>query len=79
MTSRFPPGSVANNTVDVYQCADRVSPGDEPRDITSTKHLYVPLDTSNWSVHLRKNPFGPLSTKLPFSRETFIKPLMERG
>lgn len=63
MTSRFPPGNVANKSVDIFQCADRVSPGDEPRDITSTKHLYLPLDTSNSSVQIRKNPFGAVIYK----------------
>lgn len=63
MTTRFPPGNVANKSEDIFQCADRISPGDEPRDITSTKHLYLPLDTSNSSVQLRKSPFGAVIYK----------------
>ncbi|MBX2849704.1 MAG: hypothetical protein KTR16_15380 [Acidiferrobacterales bacterium] len=47
-----------NKTTDLFACADRVSPGDEPRDITSIKHLYIPFNISNEAVHVRRNPFG---------------------
>lgn len=47
-----------NQTTNLYKCADRVSPGDEPKDITFIKELYIPFDVSNKAVYLRKNPFG---------------------
>ena len=47
-----------NDSTDLFECADRVSPGDEPRDITSIKELYLPFDVTNKAVHIRKNPFG---------------------
>ena len=52
--SNFPPNNIANNSEDLYVCPDRVSPGDEPRDITAVKDLYVPFDGSNKAVHLQK-------------------------
>lgn len=63
MTTSFPPGNLANKTEDIFECADRISPGDEPRNISAVKHLYLPFDTSNSSIHLRKNPFGALIYK----------------
>lgn len=47
-----------NKTTGLFTCADRVSPGDEPRDITSIKHLYIPFEVSNEAIHVRRNPFG---------------------
>lgn len=47
-----------NKSENIFQCADRISPGDEPRDITAIKELYIPFDTSNKATHLQKNPFG---------------------
>ena len=47
-----------NSSTGIFKCADRVSPGDEPRDITAIKALYIPFDISHNAVHLRKNPFG---------------------
>jgi hypothetical protein len=47
-----------NSSVGIFKCADRVSPGDEPRDITTIKERYIPFDVTNKVVHLRKNPFG---------------------
>jgi hypothetical protein len=47
-----------NNSENIYKCADRVSPGDDPRDVTSIKEKYLPLDAFNKSTYLRTNPFG---------------------
>tara|TARA_B100000446_G_scaffold137825_1_gene130288 strand:+ start:800 stop:1876 length:1077 start_codon:yes stop_codon:yes gene_type:complete len=47
-----------NASTNLYKCADRVSPGNEPKDITFIKEMYIPFDVSNKAVHLRKNPFG---------------------
>lgn len=63
MAANFPPRNLANQTENVFKCADRVSPGDEPRNISSVKNLYLPFDTSNTSVHVRKNPFGAVIYK----------------
>jgi hypothetical protein len=47
-----------NKSKNIFKCADRSSPGNEPRDITAYKELYLPFDTSLKATHLRKNPFG---------------------
>lgn len=47
-----------NESQNLFTCADRVSPGDQPRDITSIKSMYIPFDVKNKATHLRKNPFG---------------------
>jgi hypothetical protein len=77
MTTRFPPGNVANKSQNIFLCEDRISPGDEPRDITNTKHLYLPFKTSNSSTHLRKNPFGAVIYKAQSKLGTFTMHLME--
>ena len=58
MNSTFPPDGQPNRTENLFVCADRVSPGDEPKDITNQKDLYLPFDVKNKAVHLRNNPFG---------------------
>lgn len=63
MNAIFPPGSQPNKSQDIFKCADRVSPGDEPKDITAVKELYIPFDTTNKATHLRKNPFGTVIYK----------------
>lgn len=47
-----------NSSIDIFKCADRISPGDEPRDITTIKALYIPFDSTYKAIHSRKNPFG---------------------
>lgn len=47
-----------NESKNLFKCADRVSPGDQPRDITSIKSMYLPFDVKHKATHLRKNPFG---------------------
>jgi len=47
-----------NSLTNIFQCADRVSPGDNPRNITSIKEKYIPFDVSHQETYLRRNPFG---------------------
>jgi hypothetical protein len=47
-----------NRSEGIFKCADRVSPGDMPRDITSLKQRYLPLDVTRDAIHARRNPFG---------------------
>lgn len=47
-----------NHSENIFKCADRVSPGDDPKDITAIKELYLPLDVSYKATHVRANPFG---------------------
>lgn len=65
-----------NASTDLYKCADRVSPGDEPKDITFIKEMYIPFDVSNKAVHLRKNPFGVVIYRANVKPVIFIKLLM---
>lgn len=47
-----------NESQNLFTCADRIFPGDEPRGITSIKSMYIPFDVKNKATYLRKNPFG---------------------
>lgn len=47
-----------NDSEDMFECEDRTSPGDTPKDITAIKHLYLPLDAINKFRHTRRTLFG---------------------
>lgn len=47
-----------NESENLFKCADRVSPGDDPRDISTIKEKYLPFDSAHSATFLRKNPFG---------------------
>lgn len=57
MSTAFNPDPV-NASENIFVCPDRVSPGQQPRDITAIKERYLPFDATNSTTHTRSTIFG---------------------
>lgn len=47
-----------NRSENLFKCADRVSPGDLPVDITTIKEMYIPFVVTHKEIYIQRNVFG---------------------